>query len=322
MTTQEIVKKIFDNKKVDSIFFVACGGSLACQYPAKYMLDCEAKKLNRIGWHTSNEFVKAMPKALSKNSIAVVISYQGNTPESVEAARLAREKGASVIVLTKNPESPLAKHGEFIILYDFEKDKEDYTKAVGEIVLTIAAEVLKNADNWEKYDDFVASLARFHDITTTAREYAMEDARRYAEANAREKVMYTIGSGPAWGAAYQESICILLEMQWIHSSCIHSGEFFHGPLEITDNETSFLFFMSDGKTRALDERCLDFLKKYGRKIQLLDVKQYGINRMQDSVSEYFSGLLLNHVVGIYNEELALMRKHPLKTRRYMWKVEY
>ncbi len=99
-------------------------------------------------------------------------------------------------------------------------------------------------------------------------------------------------------------------------------EFFHGPFEITDTETSFLVYESDGKTRPLDERAITFLKKYGRKVKVLDVKNLGLNVLEDSVSEYFSGLLINNVIGIYNQELAVLRNHPLSTRRYMWQFAY
>ncbi len=59
--------------------------------------------------------------------------------------------------------------------------------------------------------------------------------------------------------------CIFMEMQWIHSACIHSGEFFHGPFEITDANTPFFFQFSEGNTRAVDERALNFLKKYDQR---------------------------------------------------------
>ena len=46
-----------------------------------------------------------------------------------------------------------------------------------------------------------------------------------------DKVIYTMGSGTAWSAAQQQQICIFMEMQWINSAVIHTGEFFHGPFE-------------------------------------------------------------------------------------------
>lgn len=67
-----------------------------------------------------------------------------------------------------------------------------------------------------------------------------------------------MASGAGYGAAYMQSICIFMEMQWIHSSSIHSGEFFHGPFEITDKEVPFVLQVSEGTNRPLDERALKF----------------------------------------------------------------
>ena len=40
-----------------------------------------------------------------------------------------------------------------------------------------------------------------------------------------DSVIYTMGSGASYGAAYMESICIFMEMQWLDSSSIHTGEY-------------------------------------------------------------------------------------------------
>ena len=69
-----------------------------------------------------------------------------------------------------------------------------------------------------------------------------------------------------WVLARTSVLLILMrsaceEMQWIHSSAIHSGEYFHGPFEITDKDVPFIMMMSTGRTRALDQRALDFLQQ-------------------------------------------------------------
>ena len=119
-----------------------------------------------------------------------------------------------------------------------------------------------------------------------------------------------------------ESICIFMEMQWINSSSIHTGEFFHGPFEITDDNTPFFIQLSEGKTRAIDERALTFLRRYGKRIELLDAKELGLSSIPSTVVDYFNHSLFNNVYAVYNEALAAARQHPLTTRRYMWKVEY
>lgn len=108
----------------------------------------------------------------------------------------------------------------------------------------------------------------------------------------------------------------------MNSSSIHTGEYFHGPFEVTDANRPFMIQISEGSTRALDERCLIFLKKYAKRIEILDAKELGLSTIDASVIDYFNHSLFNNVYPIYNHELAVARKHPLATRRYMWKVEY
>ncbi len=119
-----------------------------------------------------------------------------------------------------------------------------------------------------------------------------------------------------------ECICIFMEMQWIHSNAIHAGEYFHGPFEITDREIPFILQLSEGKTRALDERALAFLEKYGKRIEVLDAKELGLSTIDSAVVDYFNHSLYNNVYVVYNQALAAKRQHPLTTRRYMWKVSY
>ena len=65
MTIQEIVADILKKKEavggVDSVYLVACGGSFAGFYPAKYLLDHASRTL-RCAMFTANEF--AVPCAV------------------------------------------------------------------------------------------------------------------------------------------------------------------------------------------------------------------------------------------------------------------
>ena len=162
-------------------------------------------------------------------------------------------------------------------------------------------------------------------ITTVirkARAHVAQSAMDFAEEYKNDSVIYTMGSGAGYGAAYMESICIFMEMQWIHSGTIHTGEFFHGPFEVTDANTPFVIQVSEGSTRELDERCLKFLHTYAKRIEVLDAKELGLSVIDPAVVDYFNHSLFNNVYPIYNHALAETRQHPLTTRRYMWKVAY
>lgn len=103
---------------------------------------------------------------------------------------------------------------------------------------------------------------------------------------------------------------LLQEMQWIHSSAIHSGEYFHGPFEITDKDVPFIMMMSTGRTRALDQRALDFLHRFGEKIMVLDNEEMGLNALDSNVAEFFNQIFTAALLDMFYMDLCEVRKHP------------
>ena len=118
-----IVAEILENKKdeggVKNIYFVGCGGSLGALYPAKTFMERESLTL-KSGWVSSNEFVHSTPRDFGKNSIICLACHKGNTPETIAAAKLGKEMGAAVIILTWLEESEIIEFGDYIIHYSFD----------------------------------------------------------------------------------------------------------------------------------------------------------------------------------------------------------
>lgn len=324
MNIKEIIRKIISDKKEDGgvkeVYYVACGGSYAAFYPAKAFLEKESKEI-KVGLYSSNEFVHNLPKAFGKNSVLVVASHKGNTPETVKAAAIGKEKGVPVIALTWISDSPITKEADYIVDYTFGPDKDIAEEKTMQALLT-AVELLNQVEGYPYYEKFMDGRQKIDLIVKNARKHVEKRAKRFADEHKDDNVIYTLASGASYGAAYLQSICIFMEMQWINSSTIHTGEFFHGPFEIADAEIPFVIQVSEGSTRALDERALTFLKKYARRIEVLDAKELGLSTIDADVIDYFNHLLFNNVYPVYNEALATVREHPLSTRRYMWKVEY
>ena len=295
---------------IKSVYFVACGGSYAGLHPGKYFLESESKEL-KVDHYSSNEFCHATPKSLGEHSIVITQSSSGNTPETVKAAEIAQKAGAASIVITNKPESPLAQNGDYVLV----PEKGSTANSGQGYSLQLAVEILNQTEGYENFD-------RIDKIVGNATKFIAPRAEKWAKMYKDEKLIYTMGSGSAHSVAYSFAICLLMEMQWINSSAIHSGEYFHGPFEITDRETPFIVFMSEGRTRPLDQRALDFLKQYAEKLMIVDVKELGINTIDDKVVEFFNPLLLVHAIRVFAQKLSEERKHPLTVRRYMWKLQY
>lgn len=321
---KSVVEKILNSRKdqggINKIYFAACGGSKAGLTPAHFFLESEAKVL-RSSIFSAKEFVLCTPKALDKNSIVVSMSFSGTTPEAVEAAAVAKKAGAVSITLCADKESPLAKNGDYVFSYG-DEPKYQYSTGSMAIALRFAIELLNQLEGYACYNEIQHGFDILDDVIGKAREYAVPGAIEFAQKYKDEKVIYVLGSGANYNVAYTVTTCILMECQWIHSNPLHSGEFFHGPFEIVDKEVPFLVLLGDGRERPMDERAVDFLKKYGKKYAVLDAKEFGLNTLGDKVAEYLSPLVFTGVLSIYSHKLADARNHSVDVRRYMWHVKY
>ena len=121
---------------------------------------------------------------------------------------------------------------------------------------------------------------------------------------------------------YSTALCWFMEMQWINSGVVHSGEYFHGPFEITDYDVPFLLVKSIGNTRYLDQRVEDFSIKFSDKVTIIDQKDFELEEVSPAIREYIAAILSGVVIRQLVEAIAFERGHSLAGRRYMWQMEY
>ena len=314
------VLEALKGRTINHVYFVACGGSSAIMYPNKYILDREAKNLTS-DVYSANEFIHRNPRKLGENSLVVLCSMSGTTPETVAAATFARQKGALTVGYTNQPTSPLAIESEFVVKYEWGNESVAFNTNLG-LLYQLTFGVLNVLEGNDKFDKVINSLTNLQAAFEKSDVQYKDQAFQFGQDYKDEKVIYTMASGANYGIAYSYAICILMEMQWIHSNAVHAGEYFHGPFEIIDKDVPFIILLGLDETRPLDERALDFSKKYGEKLVVLDANDLDLTGVDEELKGYIAPLVLNNVLRRYAEQLAEARNHPLSKRRYMWKVEY
>lgn len=321
MEAKEIIKEIVGKHEVKHVVFVGCGASKADLYPAKYFLDQNAKQL-RISHYTANEFNYATPTSIDETTVVISASLGGATPETVEANAIAKDKGATVISLTRIIDAPLTKDADYVIYHGFAENYATKLEKTGYCLL-LAVELLNQVEGYEHYDKMMDGFAKIYDLAQESAEFARKAAKQFAQRFKDEKVIYIMSSGATHEVAYSSSVCLMMEMQWINSGTFHAGEFFHGPFEIVDKDVPFILLMNDGKTRAIDSRALAFLDRFDAKTEVVDALDYGLSAfIEKEVLDYFNPFVITAVFRVYAEELSYAREHPLTKRRYMWKLSY
>ena len=322
-TVKEIVSEIKEimalRGGLKHVYFVACGGSKSAIFPGLYLLQSEARSFGATTY-TSNEFVHAVPKELDERCLAVICSLKA-TPETVEAVKTANRAGAITIAMTGNMETGMAKVGQYVVTYS-NGDEQIYSDSNQSNSLRIGFELLHQLEGWDKYEKAMDAYKYIDDIISEGKEHLLADAREWAEREKDEPIFYVLASGPNYGVAYSMCCCHFMEMQWKHAVCLHTGEYFHGPFETTDKELPMVLLMSEGRTRALDERCLRFLNTYAKNFIVIDFKELNQGRIDADVAEFFNPVVLIPIERYYVAQMAEIRGHSMDDRRYMWKVEY
>ncbi|PYG85920.1 fructoselysine-6-P-deglycase FrlB-like protein [Ruminiclostridium sufflavum DSM 19573] len=317
MNANKIISKVIKEKgRIRTVFFIGCGGSMIDLYPANYMLNAEASDISSY-IYTSREFVLSLPKRLGNDSLVIVCSHSGNTPESVEAAHAAKEAGAYVITITHNKDSKCTAPEFVSWVYPWGDDVKTEYVPVG-ISLLLAAELIEAQEGFAKHEALIKAIDQIDGVIGKARLKVNEELSNvFANSCKENPFFYVLGSGSAFSQTYGFVICSMMEMQWQNCCHIHSGEYFHGPFEVTENGLLYVIQMSSGKTREMDERALAFLRGHTDRLIVIDALEYGMDSIDSSVREYLDSSLFYAI----NCELRAARgklfNHPVETRRYM-----
>ena len=209
---------------------------------------------NRRGRRLQKELIVSPSKFLKKGALVILCSHGGNTNETVNAAKLAKERGAAVITMTHNPNSICAQEDMNPVVYSWEDDTNEKERPQG-IVMRVLNELMKLQEpSYTKYEAVLDGLEKADGIVRAAVKKVQNRTWVFAEKYFEEPFLYIMGSGASYSQAYGFSICSLQEMQWMDCCYLHSGEYFHGPFECTDEDHLYILLMGTGAARVMDER--------------------------------------------------------------------
>lgn len=311
------------NGGLKQVIFVACGGSFASSYPARFLLNQESSL--RVQGYNSSEFVNATPKNVDKNTLVIGTSTKA-TAETVEALKVAKEKGAVTVGLSGYADSLTAQTADYYITYyhadEWYKDPTLVHYNSQGTALKIAFWLLKEYDNYEAYDKALEGFEKLETIYGKAYTDVRAEAAKFAMTYKDDTVWNVMSSGAAWEVSYSDAFCFFQEMQTVHCVPIHSGEYFHGAFETCDKDLAILLFKSIGRTRPVDERAERFLNQFGGHHWIIDAEKLGLGELDESVAEYFNSLLFHPISKQFISAMADVRMHPMTYRRYMWKFDY
>ena len=117
-------------------------------------------------------------------------------------------------------------------------------------------------------------------------------------------------------------MCYWEEMHWIRTKSIHSAEFFHGMLEIIEEDTPVTLFIGEDAQRSLGERVARFLPKVCQNYTVIDTQEYALPGIDDAFRPVVCHLVMHAVTNRIDAHLEALSGHDMKLRRYYRKMDY
>ncbi|QRG68868.1 SIS domain-containing protein [Brevibacillus choshinensis] len=317
---REKIERIVDEisaKGFSNLFLIGAGGTIAMMYPYEYLF--KSSSTLEVHAEIAAEFMVMNHKHFSKDSVCIFASVSGTTKETVAAAQFCKERGATTIGLVANPETPLAEIVDYCISTGHEKHSFD-TFFIH--LYMLAFRFMRNNNEFPLYDQFAKEVALLPQALLRSMEAFENRAEAFAIRHKDTDYHMLVGAGSLWGNTYSYAMCILEEMQWIRSKSIHAAEFFHGTLELVEEDTSVILLKGEDETRPLVDRVEKFAEKITKELFIIDTKDFALEGISEEMRPYF-GISVNWaVLNRISAYLERERNHPLETRRYYRKMEY
>jgi len=300
-----------------NLFFLGAGGAGVLMLPAAQLLDRSGALPVRL--ERATEIVAMGSADLGEGSIVVIPSLSGTTPESIAVLEFAQSRGATVIALTGNAESPVAEAAD----HNFSNFAEDDTSSESFYLqsLLLVLSVMR-ARGQGDYGAVGAQLELLPELLLEVKRAFEPRAAELAEAFREEPYHVITGAGSTWAEAWYYGTCILEEMQWIKTRPIHASDFFHGTLELLEEDTSLLIFKGEDAARPLTDRVEDFASTISGKVSVLDAAMFELPGITGEARALISPILIATVLERLSAHLEVLRDHPLTTRRYYRRVSY
>jgi fructoselysine-6-phosphate deglycase len=314
---EAVVDTIY-TKGFKNVFLIGSGGSIAIMYPFEYAL--KSMSTIPVFAEIAAEFLLMNHKQFSEDSLVILSSLSGRTEETVAAAEYCKKRGATTIGLVGELETPLARIVDYPIANFAENDFS--SDSINIQLFMIIFRLMYNHNEFSTYEKFISELQSIPEILMKVKEATEKKAEEFANQYKDENYHMLVGSGNLWGRTYAYAMCVLEEMQWIRTKSIHAAEFFHGTLELVQEDTSMILLKGEDETRPLMERVQRFAENHSKKLTVFDTMDHPLAGIREEFRGYLSPLVMGSMLQRVSVHLEAKRNHSLELRRYYRTIAY
>jgi glucosamine--fructose-6-phosphate aminotransferase (isomerizing) len=223
--------------QAEHIHIVACGTSYHAGCVAKYWIESLAGVPCQV--EIASEY-RYRHVVVPKNSLFVTLSQSGETADTLEALRIAKESGyIGTLTICNSAHSSMVRESDLVMMTQAGPEiGVASTKAFTTQLLSVLIVSLMLARHRglteEREKDFVSFI--YHVASACEQVLEMSDElKELAEDFSDKHHTLFLGRGPMWPIA-MEGALKLKEISYIHAEAYAAGELKHGPLALIDED--------------------------------------------------------------------------------------
>jgi glucosamine--fructose-6-phosphate aminotransferase (isomerizing) len=222
-------------ERVENIHMIACGTSYHACCVGKYWLESLARVPVQVD--IASEYRYRHP-VIPKNTLFVTLSQSGETADTLEALRIAKQSNyLATLCICNSAHSSMVRESDLVMMTQAGPEigvasTKAFTTQLLSILLVTLMLARHNGMDRSREKELVAHLT--HAAAAAEKALQMNDrlgelAQEFAE---KQHTLY-LGRGPMWPIA-MEGALKLKEISYIHAEAYAAGELKHGPLALVD----------------------------------------------------------------------------------------
>ncbi|MDQ3154164.1 MAG: glutamine--fructose-6-phosphate transaminase (isomerizing) [Actinomycetota bacterium] len=239
-------------RDVDKVFVVACGTAYHSGLLAKYAIEHWCRLPVEV--EVASEFRYRDP-VLDRSTLVVAVSQSGETADTLEAVRHAREQKARVLAIcnTNGAQIPRESDGVLYTHAGPEIGVAATKTFVAQIVATYLVGLALAQARGTKYSDEIAR--EFAELEAMPAAVArvlegMEEVRVLARDLAGSKAVLFLGRHVGYPVALEGALK-LKELAYMHAEGFAAGELKHGPIALLEEGLPVVVVMPSPKGRGV-----------------------------------------------------------------------
>lgn len=307
----EIIDPLFE-RGCRNICWFGIGGT----YASSMQVYTHMKEMTSLEIMVENaaDYLTTGNKRITKDTLVFISSVTGSTEEMVKGVERLKEVGCTIVGFIDVASSSLAKSLDYVISYSENEQLKFFM--VADRLMNLNGEFPNYEATYEEFDRYLADA--LVQVSYESDAFAQEVAKKHHD----DEIHYFVGAGTQWGATYSHAMCYWEEQHWLRSRAVHSGEFFHGVLEVITRDTPVTVYITEDSQRSLSERVAKFIPRITSNYTIIDAKDYELKGISEENRGFISHLVIREVNNRIDAYIEKINCHPMEIRRYYRQLKY